>query len=64
MQLTIDLTGSRSVRDELEYLRDAQQAIQDLMLPTGDWNAAQRDRIAILLNILNELWGAVIAHAD
>ena len=59
MHLHIDLTGSSDARDELDYLLDARQAVQDLLLPDNDLDRAGRERLCILLTVLTTLERAV-----
>lgn len=59
MHLHIDLTGSSDARDELDYLKDARQAVQDLLLPDNDLDRAGRERLCILLTVLTTLERAV-----
>lgn len=58
MRLTIDLTGSRSIRDDLDLLADAQNAVIDLLIPGADLDVHARDRLATLLHLLAELRAA------
>ena len=61
MRLTVDLTGSSHPQDELNYLRDARQAVHDLLLPDGDLDRAGRVRLCSLLSLLEALEQAVHA---
>ena len=59
MRLEIDLTGSDRQQDELDYLADAQRAVIALLDPSADLDRAGRDRLAILLSILDTLRTAI-----
>lgn len=60
MQLHIDLTGSLSMRDELDLLADAQNAVIALLTPDATLDATLREQLATLLRILDELRLAVL----
>ena len=63
MRLEIDLTGSDRQQDELDYLADAQRVVIALLDPSADLDRAGRDRLAILLSILDTLRTAVARAA-
>ena len=61
MRLTLDLTGSHALRDDLDLLHDAQNAVIDLLTPGGHLDPRARDRLATLLRILADLHAAARA---
>ncbi len=58
MKLTVDLTGSDLLADELGLLQDARWAVRDLLLPGLDLDTNGKDRLSTLLRIIDELWEA------
>ena len=63
MRLTIDLTESNLLQDDLDYLADAQQAVLDLLLPDTELDRAARARLCLLLQLLEDLRQAAQAAA-
>ena len=63
MRLTIDLTESNLLQDDLDYLADAQQAVLDLLLPDTELDRAARARLCLLLQLLEDLRQAARAAA-
>lgn len=63
MQLTVDLTGSTLPRDDLDHLRDARRAAYDLLDPGADLDRVGRERLYVLLDLLDILQDAVLAAA-
>ena len=60
MRLTLDLTGSHALRDDLDLLHDAQSAVIDLLTPNAHLDPGARDRLATLLRLLADLHAAVL----
>lgn len=63
MQLSIDLSGSPLAQDDLDLLADARQAVMALLVHDAVLDRTGRERLAVLLHILDDLFNAVIAAA-
>lgn len=63
MQLSIDLSGSPLAQDDLDLLADARQAVMALLVHDAVLDRTGRERLAVLLHILDDLLNAVIVAA-
>lgn len=63
MQLSIDLSGSPLAQDDLDLLADARQAVMALLVHDAVLDRTGRERLAVLLRILDDLFNAVIVAA-
>lgn len=59
MKISVDLTASRFVNDDLCMLNDCYMVLSDLMLPDLPIDGRGRQRMSTLLTVLNTLQDAM-----